>query len=56
MFCRVPDVLDQYRAGSELRQQILDRFRKEGIEIPFPQRVITMVQEKDDSGRNTVGD
>lgn len=46
MFCRVPDVLDQFRVGSELRQQILDRFRKEGIEIPFPQRVITIVKDK----------
>jgi len=53
MFCRVPDVLDQYRAGSELRQQILNRFRKEGIEIPFPQRVVTMVKQKDDPDRTS---
>ncbi|UCG61832.1 MAG: mechanosensitive ion channel family protein [Candidatus Zixiibacteriota bacterium] len=44
MFCRVPDVLDQWLVGSELRQQILERFRKEGIEIPFPQRVVTMIE------------
>ena len=48
MFCRVPQVLEQYKAGSDLRQQILKRFRKEGIEIPFPQRVITMVREGND--------
>ncbi len=46
MFCRVPQVLDQYKAGSDLRTQILKRFRQEGIEIPFPQRVITMVRDK----------
>ncbi|MEW6412865.1 MAG: mechanosensitive ion channel family protein [Candidatus Zixiibacteriota bacterium] len=46
MFCRVPEVLDQYQAGSDLREQILNRFRKEGIEIPFPQRVVTIVKDK----------
>ncbi|UCD63837.1 MAG: mechanosensitive ion channel [Candidatus Zixiibacteriota bacterium] len=44
MFCRVPEVLDQYKAASELRTRVLNRFRKEGIEIPFPQRVVTMVE------------
>lgn len=44
MFCRVPEVLDQYKAASDLRTQILKRFREEGIEIPFPQRVVTMVE------------
>ncbi len=48
MFCRVPDVLDQYVVGSELRQQILERFRQEGIEIPFPQRVVTVIEPEKD--------
>jgi MscS family membrane protein len=43
LYCRVSGVLDQYRAGTELREQILNRFRMEGIEIPFPQRVVTML-------------
>lgn len=43
MRCFVDDVADQFRTGSELREQVLNRFRVEGIEIPFPQRVVTMV-------------
>ena len=31
---------DQWRVASEVRQAILRRFREEGIEIPFPQRVL----------------
>lgn len=41
--CFVDDVADQFATGSELREQVLSRFRAEGIEIPFPQRVVTMV-------------
>ena len=51
IFCRVAEVLDQYTAGSELRSQILERFRKEGIEIPFPQRVVTMVNPRGDKDK-----
>ena len=43
--CHVADVTSQYRTESELRQQVLRRFRTEGIEIPFPQRVVTMVAD-----------
>jgi len=31
---------DQWRVASEVREAILRRFREEGIEIPFPQRVL----------------
>ncbi len=41
--CRVADVVDQFRTGCELRESVFERFREEGIEIPFPQRVVTMV-------------
>lgn len=41
--CWVADVSQQFGTASELREQVLKRFRKEGIEIPFPQRVVTMV-------------
>ena len=47
LLCRVADVETQYRTESELRQQILKRFRAEGIEIPFPQRVFTMISNPD---------
>lgn len=43
MRCFVDDVADQFGTGSELRERILTRFRAEGIEVPFPQRVVTMV-------------
>lgn len=44
--CWVADVSQQFGTASELREQVLNRFRKEGIEIPFPQRVVTMVPEE----------
>lgn len=44
--CWVADVSQQFGTASELREQVLNRFRKEGIEIPFPQRVVTMVPEQ----------
>lgn len=33
----VDNMMNQWKVGSELRQRILERFREEGIEIPFPQ-------------------
>ncbi|MCK4372972.1 MAG: mechanosensitive ion channel family protein, partial [candidate division Zixibacteria bacterium] len=41
--CWVADPSERFRTASELREEILSRFREEGIEIPFPQRVVTMV-------------
>jgi len=43
--CWVADPSQRFQTASELRRQILNRFRKESIEIPFPQRVITMAPE-----------
>jgi len=37
---QVRDVGAQGRAGHELRKRILARLRREGVEIPYPQRVI----------------
>lgn len=42
--CRVADVGEQFGTGSALREQILNRFRQEDIEIPFPQRVVTTIE------------
>jgi len=41
--CHVACAEDHRKTSSELRIQILKRFRAEGIEIPFPQRVVTML-------------
>ena len=41
--CHVGQPLDHQRVSSQLRERILERFRSEGIEIPFPQRVVTIV-------------
>jgi small-conductance mechanosensitive channel len=38
LICRVNTFVDQYLAQHELRKRILERFRQEGISIPFPQR------------------
>jgi small-conductance mechanosensitive channel len=40
LICQVKEFVDQYLAQHELRKRILQRFRQEGIEIPFPIRTI----------------
>ncbi len=45
--CHITCAEDDRRTSSELRLQILERFRQEGIEIPFPQRVVTMAGRHD---------
>lgn len=46
--CHVARAEDHRKTSSELREQVLERFRREGIEIPFPQRVVTMVENDKD--------
>jgi small-conductance mechanosensitive channel len=41
--CRVAEVRDFFIVEGEVREEILRRFRAASIEIPFPQRVVTMV-------------
>lgn len=40
LICHVSEVTDQFLVQSELRKRIFRRFKEEGIEIPFPQRVV----------------
>jgi len=40
LICRVNTFVDQYLVQHELRKRIFARFRRDGIEIPFPQRDI----------------
>lgn len=49
--CHVARAEAHRKTSSELREQVLDRFRTEGIEIPFPQRVVTLVNN--DKGVDT---
>jgi len=48
--CRVATIEDRFFVSSDLREQVLNRFRLEGIEIPFPQRVVTIVEETGERG------
>lgn len=42
LICQVAQFVDQYGVQHELRKRILRRFRKEGIEIPFPIRTVRL--------------
>jgi small-conductance mechanosensitive channel len=46
LICQVKEFTDQYLAQHELRKRIFRRFQSEGIEIPFPQRTVTIRNEK----------
>lgn len=45
LIVQVSEFVDQYLVQHELRKRIFARFQKEGVEIPFPQRVIHMRAE-----------
>jgi len=40
LICQVEEFVDQYLVQHELRKRIFKRFRREGIEIPFPIRTL----------------
>lgn len=40
LIVQVAEFTDQYLAQHEIRKRILARFRREGIEIPYPQRTV----------------
>jgi len=45
LICQVSEFVDQYLAQHELRKRIFKRFRREGIEIPFPIRTVYIRKE-----------
>ncbi|HYY72945.1 MAG TPA: mechanosensitive ion channel family protein [Candidatus Bathyarchaeia archaeon] len=45
LICRVSTYVDQYLAQHELRKRILARFRKERVQIPYPQRDVHVIAE-----------
>lgn len=48
LICHVREFADQFSVQHELRKRIFKRFKKEGIEIPYPHRVVFL---KDDVAR-----
>ncbi|HUL00654.1 MAG TPA: mechanosensitive ion channel family protein [Nitrospirota bacterium] len=40
LFCRVKDIVDQQRVLHELRKRIITRFKKDGVDIPFPSQTL----------------
>jgi small-conductance mechanosensitive channel len=45
LICQVREFVDQYYVQHELRHRIFERFKEEGIEIPFPQRTLHVGDE-----------
>ncbi len=45
LICKVREFVDQYLVQHELRKRIFKRFKKEGIEIPYPQRTVYVREE-----------
>ncbi len=59
LIARTDDFTKKFEAETDLREQIHERFAKEGVEIPFPQRVVHFAPEnsgkaKGPSKRTTV--
>ena len=46
LICQGREFVDQYFVQHELRHRILARFKKEGIQIPFPQRTVYLRKEE----------
>jgi len=46
LVCQIREITDQYNVQHELRKRIFERFSAEGIEIPFPHRIVYLRQEK----------
>jgi small-conductance mechanosensitive channel len=45
IFFVVDDWNNRWRATHEIRKEILTRFKKEGVQIPYPQRVVHMKKD-----------
>jgi small-conductance mechanosensitive channel len=46
LICQVREFVDQYYVQHELRKRIYERFKQEGIEIPFPIRTVYLKESK----------
>ena len=54
LICRIATYADQYAVQDALNKRILARFRKEGIQIPFPQRDVHFFVEKSDEAAKII--
>jgi small-conductance mechanosensitive channel len=54
LICRIATYTDQYVVQDALNKRILARFRKEGIQIPFPQRDVHFFVEKSEEAARVV--
>ncbi len=50
IFIWVDDVNNRFKVSSDFRQELNRRFAEAGIEIPYPQRVITIKHDKEEKG------
>ena len=50
VFIWVDDISNRFKVSSDFRQELNRRFVEAGIEIPFPQRVVTIRHEKPNAG------
>ncbi|HAV23161.1 MAG TPA: hypothetical protein DCX46_06655 [Bacteroidetes bacterium] len=46
LIARTDDFMKKFKAEADIREQILESFPKDGIDIPFPQRVVTVKDER----------
>ncbi|OHE58062.1 MAG: hypothetical protein A2Z47_15385 [Thermodesulfovibrio sp. RBG_19FT_COMBO_42_12] len=54
LICQVKEFVDQYLAQHELRKRIFNRFKEEGMEIPFPHRTVYIKGEKERRGKSQI--
>jgi small-conductance mechanosensitive channel len=52
LYTWVYELDNQWRVGGELREEIFKRFKEEGIQIPFPQRVVHIRNEQPDGNES----
>lgn len=48
--CQVAEFTDQFLVQHEMRKRILKRFKKEGIEMPFPTRTVYLKEQPSGNG------
>jgi small-conductance mechanosensitive channel len=43
--CHVREFVDQFAVRNEMRKRILARFRREGVQMPYPTRTVYVQQQ-----------